>query len=408
MIAFWITIGFLILFGIIFGLATRYGKNQRRRQIDKLREKLNGSPVRDQRLLGYRRSMPAFDIELDGRKLTLGITFANKLQLCAVEVKRDKLPLIVFRRERGLDRLGRWLFLNREVQTGDNGFDAEVYIETDEEEYLVKRTLETPQARDAVSAAVAQHRAIILSKEGVGGTVFFSQDLDKTVAAIRAALQPLGRIADELPSGDPMSGARGERSTARGDFLALAMLIGMVPSYFELLVMPDIKPDRFEPWMNAAQKSVERAGVLAFLAFLLISFVWIRGHSRSLRNFLMTAIFGFMVVPFGVIQNAYLLNALLDHSPVVEHGSVVSKKSSTSTRHHTYYHLTFPSIFSQGTAGMDIDRATWKTISVGDRIVLGMRSGRFGWLWVDYLRKDFDAPPAQPQAAQPSPAPTNP
>src|SRR6185369_6240753 len=106
----------------------------------------------------YHRTMPAFDVVLDGRKLTLGITFANKMQLCAIELKRDKLPLIVFRRERALDKLGRWLFLNREVQTGDSAFDDQVYIETDEEDYLVKRTLEKEETRIAILRAVSEHR----------------------------------------------------------------------------------------------------------------------------------------------------------------------------------------------------------------------------------------------------------
>jgi hypothetical protein len=389
MLAFWIVLGTLLFTGIIIGIASKAGNSSRRRQMEKLREKLNGSPVRDAHLLGYKSTMPAFDVELEGKKLTLGITFANKMQLCAVEVKRDRLPLIVFRRERPLDRIGRTLFLNREVQTGDNGFDDQVYIETDEEEYLIKRALEKPEARDAVRAAVAEHRAIITSQEGVGGTVLFAQDLDKTVAGVRAALAPLGRIADELPAGDQLSGARGVRASARGDWLGIAMLVGFILNYFLIGFVPHLKPDRWEPWMTAQEKSVEHAVGWTFLAFVVLSFFWIRGHSRSLRNFLITLIFGALSIPWILLQSLYTMNAVLDHSPVVEHPTTVTKKSSRSTRYNTYYSLTFPSLFTPGQlAGIDIDYDTWKTIAVGDRIFVGLRDGKFGWRWCDSVRRD--------------------
>src|SRR2546426_424464 len=82
---------------------------------------------------------------------------------------------IVLRRERWLDKLGRGLFLNREVQSGDTALDDQIYIETDEEDQLVKRVLEPLEARNALLDAVQHGRAVTLSKEGVGGTVFFHQ-----------------------------------------------------------------------------------------------------------------------------------------------------------------------------------------------------------------------------------------
>jgi hypothetical protein len=357
-----------------------------REMVTKLAEAMHGSPVRDANLLGYRAAMPAFDVELDGRKLTIGIIYLRKMLLAVVEVKHERLPLVVFRREKKIDRVGRALFLNREIQTGDSAFDEQVYIETDEQDHLVKRVLETQEARDAILAAVAQHRAVILSKEGVGGTVLFSSDHERTISAIRAALAPLGRIADALPAGS-FDAAVGRRQTARGDLLAVGTMIGMLLSIFELGMIPHIKPDRWEPWLNDQQKPMEHAAAWAFLLFAVLAFVWIRGHSRSLRNFAVTLLFGAITIPFAVIQNGFLLNAVLDHSPIVEHTSTITKKFERHTRYNTYHHIQFPALFSTGTAGTDIEEDLWKSLKPGDGIVLGMRSGRFGWMWVDSVRK---------------------
>src|SRR5579884_2188817 len=50
-------------------------------------------------------------------------------------------PAIVLRRETAIDRFGKRLGLNRELEVGDPVFDAAVYIETDSPEGDVKRTL---------------------------------------------------------------------------------------------------------------------------------------------------------------------------------------------------------------------------------------------------------------------------
>jgi hypothetical protein len=386
MIALYVVLGISAFLGGAIFFAAKAGKSSRRDLIQKLAEAMHGSPVRDATLLGYRTTMPAFDVELDGRKLSIGITYMRKMYLAVVEVKRDRLPLVVFRRERGVDKLGRGLFLNREVQTGDRAFDDQVYIETDEEEQFVKRALEKQEARDAILDAVAHHRAVILSQEGVGGTVLFTRDHERTIAAIRAALTPLARIADLLPSG-AFDRTSGRRTTARGDLLAIGTMILMLLGTLELGIIPNLKPDRWEPWLNDQQKPMEHAAAWGFLLFVVLSYIWIRGHSRSLRNFALTIFFAVFSIPFVIIQNGYMLNALLDHSPIVEHTSTVTKKFERHTRYNNYHHIQFPALFSKGTAGIDVDWDLWKTLQPGDEIVLGMRAGRFGWMWVDNVRK---------------------
>jgi hypothetical protein len=386
MIALYVVGGVFAFLGVLIFFAAKAGARSRRNQLERLRTRLCGSPIYEALLLGYHRPMPVFDLDVDGRKVSVGMRSSGRVQLCIVQVRRERLPLIAFRHERLRDRVGRWLFLNREVQTGDQTFDKEVYIETDEEAAIVERTLRTPEARDAILDSVQRGRAVILSKQGVGGTTLFSVfDIGRTEASVRAAVEPLARVADVLPE---VGDANGERKSARGDWLAVGMMIGISAAFLVLSLVPHFKPDRWEPWMNADIHAVENRAWAGWLGFVLLAFFWIRGHSRSLRNFALTVVGSLFTVPFLTIQLAFMLNAVGDRSPIVEHTSTISKKSSRSTRSNSYYHVTFPSLFSAGTAGIDIDYDLWKTFAVGDRIVLGMRSGRFGWMWVDTVRRE--------------------
>lgn len=64
------------------------------------------------------------------------------------------LPILVLRRERAIDRLGKALRLNREVQSGDPAFDRSVYVESDAVSDDIAAIVRRPAVRAATSAVL--------------------------------------------------------------------------------------------------------------------------------------------------------------------------------------------------------------------------------------------------------------
>src|SRR5207253_2532663 len=102
------------------------------------------------------------------------------------------LPRMEFRRERGLDRFGKTVGLNRELQTGNAEFDAAVYIESDASAEAVKPFLDQPQLRAAVLEGVKTLGVLRFVPEGIEVSYWVERVkkekplVDKAVAALAA------------------------------------------------------------------------------------------------------------------------------------------------------------------------------------------------------------------------------
>jgi hypothetical protein len=381
-----VAVAISVAFGVLIAtLAVVLGQRSQQNRLEQLRALLGGESLRRVQLNGYRRTFPGFDVVVDGRKVTLGVMVRNKLTLCVVQLQASAMPLIVFRRERAVDRLGRALRLNREVQSGADEFDRAVYIESDEEEPIVRRVVEEPKLRDAVLDSIRHHRAIILSREGVGGMVLFARNLEATAASVKSAVGALARVVAVLPLSP---GGTGVRQRARGDLLAIAAILLIPLVYVQIAVLANVKPDGYEPYLRADSKAAARVVLIAFAALLLLGFLWIRGHSRSLRNFGML-IFTSLFLFLGAMQEVCVANALLDKSPAVpQYTTVISKQRRSHRRSADSYHVKFQSWLTPGVTGdLRINRALWQDLQPGDRLEVATRAGAFHWMWIESLKK---------------------
>ena len=73
---------------------------------------------------------------------------------------------ILLRHEGALDRAGKGVGIDRELQTGDPTFDRDVYVETDGQDDDVKRIL-GPAVREAIRAIVTEKVSLTLGAEPV-------------------------------------------------------------------------------------------------------------------------------------------------------------------------------------------------------------------------------------------------
>src|SRR3990167_4893905 len=65
-------------------------------------------------------------------------------------VKTGFLPWAVFSAEKGLHHFGKKLGISRELQTGDAAFDQHCYVDSPEQDEVLKRLLADDAAREAI------------------------------------------------------------------------------------------------------------------------------------------------------------------------------------------------------------------------------------------------------------------
>src|SRR5262249_24899497 len=130
------------------------------------------------------------------------------------------------------------------------------------------------------------------------------------------------------------------------------------------------------------------AAAAAAVLLIPIAFLWIRGHSRSLRNFVVVVGFGVIAIPMLVPTTAWWLNSALDTSASVAYDSQVTGKRERHGRSFNYHSVQFRALFSStASASLGIDYDLWRTLGPGDGIRIHLRDGRFGWKWVSGVER---------------------
>ena len=112
-------------------------------------------------------------------------------------------PAVVLRAENSLDRLGKRIGVNREIQTGDQDFDARVYVESDAPDQDLQRTLADDRVRRAVRALLD------------GGAVRVELDPTGLTATQGMVAGSPRRGRDRADHGPAERGGRGARSSRR-------------------------------------------------------------------------------------------------------------------------------------------------------------------------------------------------
>lgn len=271
--------------------------------------------------------------------------------------------------ETGLDRRGKQLGLNREVQTGDPGFDRAVYIRTEASDALVRRILAGEDVRARLRRLVAPGRTVVVDGE-IRVTVARAQlgdvtpELVRALAELPALLPDLRSVADDR---------RGPRAPRFGMLSGFVLTIGL----FVAAASVDAREPIF--WSDC---------VLAFLCGLVPWAVFVavlvhdrRGRPDSFGEIVLLGLY-FMLV-FGITGTflAMGLNASLDTSaPRVEQARVRYDGFDAGEKEHRVTVFEFA-----GRAELEleldgrVDLGDHKTLR---RLQLTVRDGWFGWPYV--------------------------
>lgn len=295
---------------------------------------------------------------------------------------------LTLRSEKKLDRTGKRLGLNREIQTGDADFDQIVYLETEAPDALVLAALSDPITRAGVMKCLALGASeIVLEKTGnLCLTLPLTSENLITPSRIAALLDTLGAAAEAIP---PLQGEGRHRSSV-GVIPTVAVLGALAAWPLFYLVDWLWKPIRSDLYWTAFF-----GGLVLWLVSMPILARILRGRSTSLRDLATSVIalaFGF---PLGGADLLLTLNAVLDGSPPEEHATQVTNLHRRSGKNSAYFVTVSSWHPGEATIEIQINSSVYSTLAVDQRVVVTTGKGLFGW-----ERMTTIAPATSPQTSR--------
>lgn len=290
-----------------------------------------------------------------------------------------ELPPIVLRAEDALDRGGKALGINNELQLGDPGFDAAVYIESEAPAGLVAKVLATPAVRASAQALVGgPSREVRLGEGRVTIRLEAAQLEEAALPAVREALAHLRALAGALAvPGDMPTRAELVRRRPVGHVFGLAVVWLVTLALAVVLQPPQVLA--WGPVLAALG-----LGVGLWLVVCVGLALVLRGAADSLRWLVLSAGLFVTTTPFAGMKLALHANAALDGgaATVARHAVTVIDRSETRVV-----------LEIAGLAGEERARVTVRLDMVDGTLPevlesaeLTTRPGALGWTWLAGLR----------------------
>lgn len=293
-------------------------------------------------------------------------------------------PWVTLYPEGALDRLGKSLSLNREVQLGDESFDAAVYIHsTEKSEERVRDLFASEALRGAVRELLAGGYRVQFSSQGV--EAYQTQyALNKAGEAGAAhAFELLARIANEAPRFEP-STLTPESPPMSNRVLGLAIAAAV----FGGAVAIGVSQGGGLLDSNDVGKAILLASSL-WVVFVAALVPYLRGRSNALQLLVVYGAVGIVGFPAGGGVALLAANRALDAAPAEDHVVTVLRMHERHRDLHT----------TSWRAGRTeerfvVKRAFLHTLQVGDHVLVRTHPGRFGWPWFEPVttRTAGDAP----------------
>jgi hypothetical protein len=291
---------------------------------------------------------------------------------------------ILLRRERSMDRLGKWLRINREFTAGDAAFDTQVYVEADVPDSTLARIFGEESIRSASlhaleSGAVASLH--ILPEGKLSYTVLLTK-FDHTTEVSRALAwaKPIVDGLHAIPRGG-LGGYRGgapfvlEGKLPSRALWFLGVLGYMVALWIGTWLLgrpPTLDYDAFRLGLyGGALASVLHFATLGFL---------FRGRSTSFRGVVALSVFLTWTLLVAGERIATWANAVLDHGP----RTTVACKLQVihPSKGHPYFEAT---VADGASAQLDLSTGTptrMPTLTIGQ--------GALGARWVESVQPVTD------------------
>lgn len=291
------------------------------------------------------------------------------------------LPWVVMYPEGAVERFGKAIGLNREVQLGDQAFDDAIYIDTVESDDRIQKLLAGAEIRQAILDIISLGYKVQCSTRGVEAfQVVYAMNSPDTsrVAEVVPRLARLARIAPSFA---------GEALLAPRKLGVLSIVLIVFALLSAALSGALVASGVFSRTLNAAHAllAVLVAGGALWFLYMMAVVLSARGRPNALRMVLVTALIALFTVPLGGGALALLLDQRLDSGAVEEHVTTIRK---------LYRKDRIVRVASWRTGreaeNTYADWSVFRTLKSGDRVIVRVHPGAFGLPWTEVVK----APPA--------------
>jgi hypothetical protein len=320
---------YLAFIGLMIFLSLRWVRRRRRARDDVLTQGLAaaGAELVGTAPMGGWYTGTTRDFELAGQRFAArNYAVSRYYYRSDLSVAAPPLPAISIIPEGMVERFGKAIGLNREVQTGDQAFDDAAYVDTIEEDAPVRQVLDSVAVRDGIRELLSFGYKVQLSARGLEAYQLLPHGTAPNVAHVGEAVALLGRIAAALP--------RLERSTFKGTvpFLwlrALAFILMWIPPMLLAGVLDGLMHSPGARVLSMGHKPlILGVGALtAWILYVVLVGLWLRGRSYAFRLVLVASAFGLLGIPLCGAMTVLAANQGLDGSAAVERVATVIRTS---------------------------------------------------------------------------------
>ena len=289
-----------------------------------------------------------------------------------------ELPVMRMRQENDRDRLGKALWLNREMQTGDSLFDSRIYVECDAARGAGIAVLSRPEVRQGVTGLLAlgyrevclrRYRAPLVATWQIGVRDFTSDTVMQTI-------ERLALIGDHLPAFRKIPAST---PWPTGKWV-LSVVSGLALLMFWLAMVVET---RWEPLDSGLDGMTMQLSILLLLLQSAVLWALLRGNSQSLRFLFWSVIVsGFMVVMTSrvvlVTYNGSGDTNISTYERALDHKRTI--RSDDSTRYYFYF-MAVPGIESSSFR-LSVSKREYRAASQGDSFHLTVGAGKLDTPWL--------------------------
>lgn len=341
--------------------------------------------------LSGKASRSRIEVEIEGRPFVLRMRLARRgkggfevaTPLSSEAGRADRLPIEV-RIETSIDRLGKRLRINREVQTGDAVFDEAVYVESDAPDADVRRVLGDADVRRRIVGMLERGFQAVTIDERRGRVVAVRdpEGAALDVEAVREVCRDLASMASSVPP--PPEGSRPPPLWLAGPITAAVSAVAA----FVGVTLVSWSRSGYYPLEHGASLVGGGIGLVAWLCALPLVGALVRGRSVSFRLFGACACLLFVALPLSGAGLAVGLNGRMDGGEPALHQARIHAKRSRSYKQSTSYEIDLDGLAGAGApVEVVVDRELFLTVHEGDDVVVEVGRGRFGWRWLRGVRR---------------------
>jgi hypothetical protein len=248
-----------------------------------------------------------------------------------IRVSASSPTTLRFLPESLLDRLGKFLRIASEVQTGDAEFDNAIYIRGLDDEYVSEFLAHADVRRSILTLFSENFREVRLTGEHCEAEwVSFVPEKNDRPGLCDEVAVVLAKMSQRRPTTAFV--ARPRDTSYRWCVILWVFLIAFAATAASLFVFPPLRG-----W------DLFKAGLGDFGwyygMFLLLAAILLRGTSISHDRWFPLAFFGFFLIAIGTFGAMEAINALGDHHPFDNRIAIVTSKRSSSGKHGTNYHV---------------------------------------------------------------------